>query len=71
MCLIGEHLGGNHAIAEIEHVDHPPQASPEGRENLKVLLLSVPLILNPFHSQLPPANQSHNSSDSVITSPSC
>uniref|UniRef100_A0A0A9UUL1 Uncharacterized protein n=1 Tax=Arundo donax TaxID=35708 RepID=A0A0A9UUL1_ARUDO len=58
MRFFGEHLGRDHAIAEVEHVDHPPQASWEGRKNLKVLLLLVPLIiLNPFHSHGPPALQ--------------
>uniref|UniRef100_A0A0A9B5L2 Uncharacterized protein n=1 Tax=Arundo donax TaxID=35708 RepID=A0A0A9B5L2_ARUDO len=57
MRFFGEHLGRDHAIAEIEHVDHPPQASREGRQNLQVLLFLVPLILNPFHSHAPPALQ--------------
>jgi len=71
MCLLREHLGRNHTIAEVEHVDHPPQASREGGENLEVLLRFVPSILNPFHShRRPPAIKSYNTSDAVIISAS-
>jgi len=70
MCLLREHLGRNHTIAEVEHVDHPPKASREGNENLEVLLRFVPSILNPFHSHRPPAIKSYNTSDAVIISAS-
>jgi hypothetical protein len=70
MCLLREHLGRNHTIAEVEHVDHPPQASREGGENLEVLLRFVPPILNPFHSHRPPAIESYTTSDAVIISAS-
>jgi hypothetical protein len=56
MRLVSEHLGRNHTIAEVEHVDHPPQASREGGENLEVLFPFAPPVLNSFHPHRPPAN---------------
>lgn len=56
MRFLCEHLGRDHAIAEVEHVYHPTQASREGPENLQVLLLLLLPILNPSHLSTLQAN---------------